>query len=403
MINQNLKFDVIIIGAGAAGLMCALTAKKKGCKVLLLEAADSAGKKIRISGGGRCNFTNMHTSSANFLSENPHFCLSSLKRFTSQDFINLVKKHQIPFHEKTLGQLFCDGSSQAIIDMLLKECDDENEAKKVTIWLKTEIGKIAKIDETFQVETNFGKINAKSLVVATGSAAIPKMGATGFGYEIARSFGIKIIQPSPALVPLSFAPELLDKTKTLSGVSLNAIAAIGKVKFREAILFTHRGISGPAILQISSYWNKGQEISINFAPEIEAEKWLLAEKKLNPKQEIQNILTKQLPKSFVKFVVLETKIVGNLADQSNKKLKEIANFINDWRFIPSGTEGFAKAEVAKGGVRTDEVSSKTFESKKVSGLFFIGEVLDVTGHLGGHNFQWAWASGVAAGESVLIG
>jgi predicted Rossmann fold flavoprotein len=393
------SFDVIIIGAGAAGLMCAATAKNNGRKVLLLDHANLVGKKIRISGGGRCNFTNIANSPQNFLSENPHFCVSALKRFSSQDFIDLVKKHQIDFHEKTLGQLFCDGSSQQIIDMLLKMCDDEDPSKKVVIQTSVAVEKITKIDENnFAVKTNFELLNCQSVVIATGAPSIPKMGATTFGYEIARQFGLKTTQTTPALVPLTFDEKLLNKTKSLSGVALDAIASIGKTHFQEAILFTHRGISGPVILQISSYWKSGQEITINFAPNIEMFNWLKKEKETNPKQEIKHFLAKTLPKSFANFVVDEIGIQGNLADLSNLKLKQIGDFVNGWKVIPSGTEGFAKAEVTLGGVKTDEISSKTFESKKVSGLFFIGEVLDVTGHLGGHNFQWAWASAHAAGK-----
>ncbi|MFT6220561.1 MAG: putative Rossmann fold flavoprotein [Myxococcota bacterium] len=395
------SFDVIIIGGGAAGLMCAATAKNFGRKVLLLDHADSVGKKIRISGGGRCNFTNLHNSPQNFLSENPHFCVSALKRFSSQDFINLVKKHQIDFHEKTLGQLFCDGSSQQIIDMLLKMCDDEDSSKKVVVQTNIAVEKITKNDQgNFEVKTNFEVLNCQSVVIATGAPSIPKMGATGFGYEIARQFGLKTTQTTPALVPLTFDERLLKKTKSLSGVALDAIVSVGKTRFQEAILFTHRGISGPVILQISSYWQSGQEITINFAPNIEMFNWLKKEKETNPKQEIKNFLAKTLPKSFANFVVDKIAIQGNIADLSNLKLKQIGDFVNGWKVVPSGTEGFAKAEVTLGGVKTDEISSKTFESKKVPGLFFIGEVLDVTGHLGGHNFQWAWASGNAAGEVV---
>ncbi|MFT6105906.1 MAG: putative Rossmann fold flavoprotein [Rickettsiales bacterium] len=393
------SFDVIIIGGGAAGLMCAAAAKDRGRKVLLLEHADSVGKKIRISGGGRCNFTNIHNSPKNFLSENPHFCVSALKRFTSQDFIDLVKKHQIDFHEKTLGQLFCDGSSKQIIEMLLKMCDDENSSKKVAIWTEAKIEGINKnSEELFEIKTSLGIVNCESLIIATGAPSIPKMGATSFGYEIARQFGLKITQTIPALVPLTFTEDLLNKTKLLSGVSLECFVSVRKVKFREGVLFTHRGISGPAILQISSYWQPKEEITINFSPDIEVFSWLKKEKEIKAKQEIKSVLAKILPRSFVNFAVDEIGFSGNLADFSNLKLKQIGDFVNSWKVVPSGTEGFAKAEVTLGGVRTDEISSKTFEAKKVSGLFFVGEVLDVTGHLGGHNFQWAWASGFAAGQ-----
>ncbi len=397
-------YDVVIIGAGAAGLICAATAGAQGGKVgrrvLLIDHAESVGKKIRISGGGRCNFTNLHTSPKNFISSNPHFCVSALQRFTAQDFISLLKKHEIAFHEKTLGQLFCDFSSQQIIEMLLKECA----AGGVEIWLEKQVSEIKKSENFFEMKVGEESVQATSLVIATGGFSIPKMGATGFGYDVARQFKLKIIQPIPALVPLTFDEKLLAKTKVLSGVSADAEVSCGKIKFREAVLFTHRGISGPAVLQISSYWNKGEKITINFSPEREIFSWLQEEKKSKPqgnkKQEIQNILAQILPKSLVNFILEEVGHRGFLADLSNQKLKEIANFVNAWSLVPSGTEGFAKAEVTCGGIDTNEISSKSFEAKKQRGLFFIGEVLDVTGWLGGFNFQWAWASGKACGEWV---
>jgi predicted Rossmann fold flavoprotein len=390
------NFDVIIIGAGAAGLMCAATASARGLKVLLVDHAKAVGEKIRISGGGRCNFTNIHTTPKNFISNNPHFCVSALKRFTPQDFISLIKKHEIAFHEKTLGQLFCDFSSKQIIEMLLKECGEN-----VEIILEKSVSEIRKSENIFEMKVGDEAVQAASLVIATGGPSIPKMGASSFGYEIARQFKLKIIQPIPALVPLTFAENLLAKTKNLSGVAMTSEVSCGKVKFHEAVLFTHRGISGPAILQISSYWSHGEKITINFAPQTDVFSWLQDERKNKPKQEIQNILAQILPRSFVNFVIEEVGHHGFLADMSNQKFKEIANFINAWSVIPNGTEGFAKAEVTKGGIDTDEISSKTFEAKKVSGLFFIGEVLDVTGWLGGYNFQWAWASGKAAGLNLL--
>ncbi len=380
--------------------MCAATASQRGRKVLLLDHASSVGEKIRISGGGRCNFTNLDVSSKNFLSQNSHFCVSSLKRFTSQDFINLVKKHQIAFHEKTLGQLFCDISSKQIIQMLLDEC-----AQGATeIWLESKVEKISKSENSFEILTTKGEVTAQSLVIATGGLSIPKMGATGFGYDVARQFKIKVTQTYPALVPFTFDEELLSQTKNLSGISIQAIVSLGKISFREGILFTHRGISGPAILQISSYFKHGDKISINLTPEIDIYSRLIDEKKLKPKQEIQTFLTQFLPKNLADFfaqkINQKNNQGGNLADLSNQKIKEIADLINRWSFIPSGTEGYAKAEVTSGGISVDEISSKTFESKKVPNLFFIGEVLDVTGWLGGYNFQWAWASGKAAGEAV---
>jgi len=388
-------YDVVIIGAGAAGLMCAATASARGRKVLLVDHANAVGEKIRISGGGRCNFTNINTTPKNFISNNPHFCVSALKRFTPQDFISLVKKHEIAFHEKTLGQLFCDFSSKQIIEMLLKECGEN-----VEIILEKSVSEIKKSADFFEMKIGDESVKATSLVVATGGPSIPKMGASTFGYEIARQFKLKIIQPKPALVPLTFDENLLKKTKQLSGVALDAIVACEKIKFSEAVLFTHRGISGPAILQISSYLQDREPITINFAPNTDVFLWLQSMRKNNPKQEIQNILAQILPRSFVNFILDEVEHRGFLADMSNQKFKDIADFINRWSVVPSGTEGFAKAEVTIGGVDVEEISSKTFEAKKVPRLFFIGEVLDVTGWLGGYNFQWAWASGKAAGEHV---
>ncbi len=395
-------FDVVIIGAGAAGLMCAATAGQRGRRVLLIDHAKAVGEKIRISGGGRCNFTNLHTSPKNFISSNPHFCVSALQRFTQQDFIKLVEKHQIAFHEKTLGQLFCDISSKKIIEMLVAECD----AGGVEILLESKVLEIekntaAQDSQNFQLklEGNF-LIFCESLVIATGGQSIPKMGASSFGYDVARQFGLKVLQPTPALVPLTLDENILSETKNLSGVALNAIVSCGKIKFREAILFTHRGLSGPAILQISSYWKKGEKIVINLAPEIDIFLRLCEEKKLKPKQELQSFLNQFLPKSLAIYLVQKSGFVGNLADLSNQKIKKISNSINAWELVPSGTEGFAKAEVTLGGVNCDQISSKSFEAKSVPNLFFIGEVLDVTGWLGGFNFQWAWASGKAAGDCV---
>ena len=430
------SYDVIIIGAGAAGLMCAATASQRGRKVLLVDHAQAVGEKIRISGGGRCNFTNLYTSPKNFISQNPHFCVSALKRFTQHDFIELVKKHQIAFHEKTLGQLFCDISSKQIVEMLLTEC----EKGEVEIRLDSKVDEIRKnnsahdgprnkcgetiqdhslicrpalvagsmlqdqdterTSELFEIKIANEWIACQSLVIATGGLSIPKMGATGFGYEVAHQFGLKVTQTIPALVPLTLDEKILTQTKNLSGVSVDAIVSCGKINFREAVLFTHRGLSGPAVLQISTYWKKGEKIVINLAPEIDVFVRLQEEKKLKPKQELQNVLSIFLPKSLANYLVQQANSEGNLADLSNQKLKEIADSINRWSVVPSGTEGFAKAEVTSGGIDTDEISSKTFEAKKVPNLFFIGEVLDVTGWLGGFNFQWAWASGKAAGECV---
>lgn len=388
------KFDVVIIGAGAAGLMCALTAGQRGRKVLLLDHAKAVGEKIRISGGGRCNFTNLYTAPKNFISHNSHFCVSALKRFTQQDFIALVKKHEIAFHEKTLGQLFCDISSRQIIGMLLKECADG----AVEIRLETSVGKIKKSENLFEIEIGDELIHSESLVIATGGLSIPKIGATGFGYDVARQFGLKIKQTIPALVPLTLAEEILCKTRNLSGVAVDAIVSCGKINFREAILFTHRGLSGPGILQISSYLQRGEKIVINLLPEIDVLVQLQEAKKSQSRQQLPSFFAQFLPKSLAFFLAEQANHQGNLSDLSNKKIKEISDLINRWTIVPTGTEGYAKAEVTLGGIDSEEISSKTFEAKSVPNLFFIGEVLDVTGWLGGFNFQWAWASGRAAGE-----
>ena len=387
-------YDTIIVGAGAGGLMCAIEAGKRGKKTLLIDSATKIAGKILISGGGRCNFTNLNISTDNFLSKNPAFCISALKRFTQNDFISLVKKHQISYHEKTLGQLFCDISSKQIVNMLVDECEKNN----VTIKNETEISNVEKTADNFFIETNRDNFQCNSLVIATGGLSIPKMGASDFGYKIARKFGLKITQTTPALVPFTLDEQMLQKTKILSGVSLPAEVVVGKRKFSEGLLFTHRGLSGPVILQISSYWKTGEKITINLAPKIDIFNWLLSEKSTQPKQEIHNSLSKILPKSLVSYILSDNDISGNLADLSNKKLQQLATNINNWQIIPNGTEGFAKAEVTLGGVDTNEISSQSFACKKVSNLYFIGEVLDVTGHLGGFNFQWAWSSGFACGQ-----
>lgn len=389
-------YDVVIIGAGAAGLMCAAIAGKRGRNVLLVDHAKSVGDKIRISGGGRCNFTNLFTTAKNFISSNSHFCVSALQRFTQHDFIAMVKKHEIAFHEKTLGQLFCDVSSRQIIEMLLKECAEGN----VEIYLESKVEEIKKSENIFELKIKNEEINCQSLVIATGGLSIPKMGATSFGYDVARQFGLKIIQTTPALVPFTLDEKMLKETINLAGVSVNAIVACGKISFREAILFTHRGMSGPAILQISSYWKHGDKITINLAPEIDIFIKIQEEKKSKPKQELPTFLATFLPKSLANYLAQKSGFSGNLADFSNQKLKEIASLVNAFELTPNGTEGYAKAEVTLGGINVDQISSKTFETKSVPNLFFIGEVLDVTGWLGGFNFQWAWASGKAAGENV---
>jgi predicted Rossmann fold flavoprotein len=376
--------------------MCAILSGKRGKKILLLEGSKSVGEKIRISGGGRCNFTNLNITPDNFLSQNSSFAISALKRFTQTDFISLVKKNKISYHEKTLGQLFCDGSSKQIIDMLLKECEENN----VKIILNNKVNNIKKESGRFDLETNIGDFESNSVVIATGGLSIPKMGATDFGYKIAQQFGINIIQPTPALVPFTLNQDILEQTKKLSGVSVLSSVKIGNRIFNEGLLFTHKGLSGPAILQISSYWKKGQKITINLSPKIDIFTLLEDAKNNKAKQDIHNLLSTLLPKSLVIYILNKNNIKGCLADLNSKKLRIIAKSINCWEVIPNGTEGFSKAEVTLGGVDCNEISSKTFESKKVKNLYFIGEVLDVTGHLGGYNFQWAWSCGFACGQFV---
>jgi predicted Rossmann fold flavoprotein len=389
-----MKYDVVIIGSGAAGLMCAIEAGKRGRKTIVLDHSKKPAEKIRISGGGRCNFTNLYSRPENYLSTNNRFCVSALKRFTQQDFIKMVEKHNTSYHEKTLGQLFCDDSAQNIIDMLLKECNAAN----VEIKLSTNVGSITNHDGVYHINTSNGNMESESLVIAAGGLSIPKMGATSFGYDIARQFDIKVTPTRAALVPFTFAGELLERSKGLSGISVDAIVICGSKQFKESILFTHRGISGPAILQISSYWSEGQHITINMLPSMDMMQELKSLRDKSPKQELKTILSRYLPKR------LAYDIAGNynskLTELSNKILQNIADDINKWQFIPCGTEGYRTAEVTLGGVDTNELSSKTFESKKVAGLYFIGEVVDVTGHLGGFNFQWAWSSGHASGQFV---
>lgn len=400
------SYDVIILGAGAAGLMAAIEAGKRGRSVLLLDHAKAAGEKIRISGGGRCNFTNLHTAPANFLSQNARFCVSALKRYTQRDFIDLIERHGIAYHEKTLGQLFCDESSKQIVGLLLDECDRAG----VTLWIRAKAGRIERLEEGFSLAIERGegrdRFTCTSLVIATGGPSIPKMGATGFGYDLAQKFGLKVVPPTPALVPLTFDEMTLGKLKHLAGVSLDAEVSCGKTRFAEAVLFTHRGLSGPAILQISSYWRAGEEISIDLLPQRDALVLLKQARSERPKQELKSILSELLPRRLALHIAEELEqaeapgAFGRMADLSDKRLQRVATALKDWRVLPKGTEGFRTAEVTLGGVDTDELSSKTFEAKKVPGLYFIGEVVDVTGHLGGYNFQWAWASGHAAGQYI---
>ncbi len=388
------KYDVIIIGAGAAGLMSAIEAGKRGRKVLLVDHSKKIGEKIRISGGGRCNFTNINTHSSKFISKNPKFAISALNQYTQIDFINLIKKHNIKFHEKKLGQLFCDESAQQIIDMLLLECQVAN----VTLRKEIIITDIGKQDDQYFIAVSSDKYFCDSLIVATGGLSVPKIGATKFGYEIAKKFNLNIIETLPALVPLTFSEKILDMCKELSGLSLETIVSFKKTFFEEGMLFTHRGLSGPSVLQISSYWKLGDNIKINLSPKLDIFKFLEREKNLNPKHDINNIISEILPKRLAYIVCRENTVSGNISELSNKLLKQLSDSINTWVINPTGSEGYRTAEVTLGGIDTNEISSKTMMSIKNPGLFFIGEVVDVTGHLGGYNFQWAWSSGFVAGQ-----
>lgn len=386
-------YDVVIIGGGAAGLMCAIEAGKRHRRTLVMESNENIAGKIRISGGGRCNFTNLDTGPDNFLSGNLSFCLSALRRYGPGDFIALVEKHGIAYHEKKLGQVFCDGKSHQIIDMLCKECEQAG----VVIRTSGIVEEIRKTEDGFLLNDS---LTCRSLVIACGGKSIPKMGASGFGYQVARQFGHAVIDPEPALVPFTFQNELRDKMKALAGVSQDAVVTVGKKSFAEAVLFTHRGLSGPAILQISSYWQPGDEVRINLSPDRDMMEFMKEQRQSQPKQELHNILTQRFSRRLAQFICDRVAVDGRMADLSNRALAQVAEFIHNWHIRPNGTEGFRTAEVTRGGVDTREISSKTFESGKVRGLYFIGEVLDVTGQLGGYNFQWAWASGHAAGLYV---
>jgi predicted Rossmann fold flavoprotein len=385
------RFDIVVIGAGAAGMMCALTAGRRGRRVLLLDHADQAGAKILISGGGRCNFTNLGTSAERFISANPHFAKSALSRYTPADFIALVDRHGIAWHEKTLGQLFCDGSARAIVAMLLAECA----AAGVDLRLRHRIASVSKALD-FTVGTDHGDFSADSLVLATGGLSIPKMGATGFAHDIARQFGLPLTAIAPALVPLTFSGPDLDLMQGLSGVSLDVVARGGKREFREAMLFTHLGLSGPAILQISSYWQQDQAIAVDMMPQREAAAVLRDLKRARPKAEVKTVLAEYLPQRLATALAPATR----LADTPDRVLNELAARVNAWRLTPGGTEGYPKAEVTRGGIDTRCLSSRTMEANDVPGLFAIGEAVDVTGWLGGYNFQWAWASGFCAGQAA---
>ena len=388
--------DIVVIGAGAAGMMCAIEAAKRGRSVLVVDHAKAAGEKIRISGGGRCNFTNLHASPKNYLSQNPHFCISAMSRYTQRDFIALVERHRIAYHEKTLGQLFCDGSALQIIEMLLGEMKRHGARLK----LGCSVSAVEKSAEGFSLQLSDGPVRCRSLVVACGGKSIPKMGATGFGYDIATQFGLRIVETRPALVPLTFEPNTLERLKPLAGIAVDAVVSCGKTKFAEAMLFTHRGISGPSILQISSHWREGDEIRIAMLPETDIFEALREQRKQNGKQALQTALALYLPRKLAQTIAEDIGATGHLADMSDKTFRRVEAAINDWCIKPAGSEGYRTAEVTLGGVDTRNLDSKTMEAKSVPGLFFIGEVVDVTGWLGGYNFQWAWSSGWVAGQSA---
>jgi predicted Rossmann fold flavoprotein len=388
-----MRVDAIVIGGGAAGLMCAFVAGGRGRRALVLEHNERVGRKIEISGGGRCNFTNVNTTAGNFISRNPHFAKSALARYTPADFVALVRRHGIRFHEKKLGQLFCDESSRQIIEMLLAECD----AAGVRVVNGCRVEGVNK-NELFQVKTSRGEFEAESVVVATGGLSIPKLGATDFGYRLARQFGLKVVQPEPALVPLTLGSRDLASFQSLSGVSVPSVVRCDGAEFAENVLVTHRGLSGPAVLQISSYWSRGLELSIDLLPGEDAR--ALLEHKRAAGAELHTALGQHLPRRFAQVWAELYAPPRPLRAYTDAEVERIAALLHDWRLLPAGTEGFQKAEVTRGGVSTDELSSKTMEARRVPGLYFIGEVVDVTGHLGGYNFQWAWASGYAAGGNV---
>jgi predicted Rossmann fold flavoprotein len=390
------KSDVIVIGAGAAGMMCAIRAGQRGRSVTVLDHARAPGEKIRISGGGRCNFTNINAGPKNFLSANPHFCKSALARFTPADFIAMVERHGIAWHEKTLGQLFCDNSAKDIIFMLL----DEMRAAGAAWHLCVEISGVEKTESGFRVSTSEGVFDAASLVIATGGKSIPKMGATGFAYRIAEQFGLAVTETRAGLVPLTLDPILLESIAPLSGISAPAEIRHGKTAFREALLFTHRGLSGPAILQISSYWREGDAITIDIEPDVDIAAHLKKAKQVNGRQSAQTALGEILPKRLAQYIVEREAISGNMADLSDKLLTRLAEAAQNWSLRPSGSEGYRTAEVTLGGIDTTALDSRSLQAKAVPGLYFIGECVDVTGWLGGYNFQWAWASGFAAGEAL---
>ncbi|MDO9418282.1 NAD(P)/FAD-dependent oxidoreductase [Pararhizobium sp.] len=390
------KTDVLIIGAGAAGMMCAIEAGRRGRKVLLIDHAKAPGEKIRISGGGRCNFTNVHTTAKNFLSANPHFAKSALARYTPRDFIDMVDLHNIAWHEKALGQLFCDDTAKDIIRMLMTEMRQAGAVLRVG----TEVLSVEKTPTGFRVATPDGPIEATALVMASGGKSIPKMGATGLAYRIAEQFGLSLVETRPGLVPLTLDPAQLEKLAPLSGIAVEAVASHGKTEFREALLFTHRGLSGPAVLQISSFWREGDDIRLTLLPDVDILTGLKDARKANGRQALQTALGDIMPKRLAQFFAAEAANSAHLADQSDKALSAVRDQVQSWSIRPAGSEGYRTAEVTIGGVDTAALDSRTMEAKAVSGLYFIGECVDVTGWLGGYNFQWAWSSGFVAGQAA---
>lgn len=399
--EMSQHYDAIVIGAGAAGMMCASVAGQRGKSVLLIDHAAKLAEKIRISGGGRCNFTNLQAGPANFLSENPHFCKSALSRYTAQDFLNLIKKYRIAYHEKHKGQLFCDNSAEDIIRMLKSECD----LGKVQWRMPCQVKEVQRTDAGYQVLTEQGIFSAAQLVIATGGLSIPKIGATDFSYQIARQFDLKIVEPRPALVPLTFDPKAWEPFVPMAGISLEVDIATGDKKnktiFREDLLFTHRGLSGPAVLQISSFWQPGEAITVNLLPEVDLAEELIAGKG-TIKKNIANHLATYMPARLADGLLAANGIAGDakIADLTDKRLRQLGDNMNRWQLIPNGSEGYRKAEVTRGGVDTRELSQQSMMVKNCPGLYFIGESVDVTGWLGGYNFQWAWSSGFAAGSAI---
>lgn len=393
------SFDTVIIGAGAAGLFCASLAGQAGLSVLVLDNGKKAGRKILMSGGGRCNFTNMYIEPSAYLSDNPHFCKSALARYTQWDFIELVQKHHIAYHEKTLGQLFCDDSAQQIVDLLLAECHEG----KVSIRLRSEVTQIEKTAEGFTLLVGGKTITASSVVIASGGLSMPGLGATPFGYKIAQQFGLNVLPTRAGLVPFTLHKPQLEQLNPLSGVAIPAIVtAENGTQFKENILFTHRGLSGPAILQISSYWHPGENVSINLLPDTDLESYLQEKRQAQPNQLLKNTLSRLLPKRFIEIIIENNQLPDtSLAQLSNERITQITTLLQAWLVLPNGTEGYRTAEVTLGGVDTRNLSSKTMEATKITGLYFIGEVVDVTGWLGGYNFQWAWSSAYACAQALI--